>query len=170
MPQKDGYLLVAAGEQGCRYALLIRPEVLDTQLAEPRMQGVIATVGATVWGRQVAMPPALLQHPARGDAELSGSGTLDEVEVGFIVRGVVNGLTAQKAAVPDEVSEQAQPALRPPQACADRLRDSPRDGNPAAGRQLLQRSPSGEGQERVIAGCLDLTPGRQLEAVRLLDP
>src|SRR6266567_3332451 len=98
------------------------------------MQGIIASVRAVIWSRQVAMPPGLLRHSAWRDPKFDGGGALDEIQVGLVVRGVVNGLAAEHATVPDEVGQQAQPTLCPAQPCVDRARDSARYSNPVTCR------------------------------------
>ena len=170
MTQEQADLGVVGRVDSGGKALLVRPQVLNPEFAEPGMQRVPAAMRAVVRRGQVAVPPVALRHPARGDAELGGRSRLDEGQVLHVIGRVVHRPLAEHAAIPDEVGQQAEPVLGPAKAGTHRLRGVPRDGQTAADGQLVQGDPAAQGEELVVARGLDLAAGGQPQAVDLFGP
>src|ERR1700689_3255290 len=120
-------------------------QVFDPELPEPGMHRVPAAVRAVLRRRQVRVPPGLLGHPARGDAEFGCRGSLDEGQVLRIVRGVVHRLAAEYAAVSYQVGKEPYPVLGPAKSGTDRLRGVAGYGQPVTSAERLQGRPAGEG-------------------------
>src|ERR1022692_139917 len=131
--------------------LLVRPEILDSQLAKPRIQRVHTPACAVERRGQVGVPPCLLPHPPGGYTELCACRLFDKIQVGRIIRRVMQRLGAQDAAIPDQVGEEAEPVIGPAEAYSDGFRYPARYPHPVPLRQVVQWLPPAEGQERVIS-------------------
>src|SRR6185437_5318881 len=104
--QEQADLGVVGRVHGGGKALLVRPQVLDSEFAEPGVQRLPAAVRAAERRGQIGVRPVTLGHPARRNAKLCGRRGLYEGQVLLIVGRVVDGLRADHAAVSDQVGEQ----------------------------------------------------------------
>ena len=76
--QEQADLGVVGRVHGGGKALLVRPQVLDSEFAEPGVQRVPAAVRAVERRGQIGVPPVTLRHAARRNAKLGGRRSLHE--------------------------------------------------------------------------------------------
>src|SRR5580704_1042540 len=116
MTEEGADLGIACRVQGGGDALVMRPQIFDSELAEPGVQRVSAAVRAVVRCREIRVPPRLLGDPPRRYAELRRCGGFHEGQVLLVVRGVVNRLAANHATVADQVGKESYPVFGPAQS------------------------------------------------------